>query len=94
MKYVRYYYRQFGQQCALTGLAQPQVWDAGDVCMSGDLAGETRARQRHSFERMPENVRALEGLPCRKRVASASSTRCARPSRACFGHKAVKADHI
>jgi hypothetical protein len=31
----------------------------------------------------PENVHALEGLACRKRL---------RPSRACFGHKTVKAD--
>ncbi len=58
-----------------------------------------------------ENVHALEGLACRKRVAPASSPAshckqgaalmsptlhacgCARPSRACFGHSTVKADH-
>jgi hypothetical protein len=47
----------------------------------------------------PEIVHMQEGLACRKRVASVSSPAlhacgCARPSRACFGHKTVKADHV
>ncbi len=62
----------------------------------------------HAFQLRAENVHALEGLACRKRVAHlpplqtqgaalASPTLhacgCTRPL-ACFGHKIVKADHM
>ncbi len=74
-----------------TRLMAQQSDDSLQTSVSGTL-------RRERVGQAAENVHTRESLACRKRVAPASSPTlhacsCARPSRACFGHKTVQANH-
>ena len=75
-----------------------ESWLGSTVVVSGRIQQRSLQMVWYDMSWLAENVHALEGLACRKRVAPASSPSlhacCARPSCACFGHKAVKAAHI